>query len=605
MTDAPDLGTRPAVVFALTFVVAFCSIAYELVYSELLTVLFGGTVVRYSVTIGLYLFSLGVGAFLFAYLSAEPEEFFRLELFLAVAGPLGFVFVVLVNSVPPSLVEVPRGLAVVVSHLPILVVGVLSGLEVPFLAALLDRTRGENRPGSGGGLARLAGAAGRGSRRAAVATLGVLFSVDRRQPGDADATADDPGAVDRDDGFSQVLGVDYVGSLAGTVVYALVLYPELGLIPSVFVLGLLNALAALVVWLGLTGGVDATVSGEGLRTGSRVLVVVCLLVSTVYAGAVVADDRVERELTELYLESRIEGEYPSENVAVDVVEYRRTRYQNVLLYDRTWTGDPERWEHPRRERCLRLDLHRQLCESWAESYHRGLVDVPATVRGGLDDDRVLLVGGGDWIAADRLRAYDATVDMVDVDGEFQSYARDHPYFRQYHDDAHEYDRLSVTVEDAYAHLAETDRSYDLVLLDLPGIRSDDLLRLYSREFYTLVGDRLAPGGLVATWGYSPQSFAEHHHTYMNTVRSAGFTRYLQYHAYADRDDDGDPERGERFYLFSRGATPRLDAAGADSAYVRRYADRYDRARWRPTPTYVGVPVNSVFDPNYEMVVDYR
>ena len=49
----------------LTVIVAACSIIYELVYSQALTVLYGGTIARYSITIGLYLISLGLGSFFF------------------------------------------------------------------------------------------------------------------------------------------------------------------------------------------------------------------------------------------------------------------------------------------------------------------------------------------------------------------------------------------------------------------------------------------------------------------------------------------------------------------------------------------------------------
>ena len=51
----------------LTVIVAACSIIYELVYSQALTVLYGGPVARYSITIGLYLISLGLGSFFFSH----------------------------------------------------------------------------------------------------------------------------------------------------------------------------------------------------------------------------------------------------------------------------------------------------------------------------------------------------------------------------------------------------------------------------------------------------------------------------------------------------------------------------------------------------------
>lgn len=49
-------------VYIFTLVLAFCSIVYELLLGQSLSAFMGNTVLRYSVTIGLYLFSMGMGA---------------------------------------------------------------------------------------------------------------------------------------------------------------------------------------------------------------------------------------------------------------------------------------------------------------------------------------------------------------------------------------------------------------------------------------------------------------------------------------------------------------------------------------------------------------
>lgn len=524
--------SRRSLLLGVTFVVAFCSIAYELVYSELLRVVFGGTVVRYSVTIGLFLFSLGVGAFLFDRLDPDERDFFRVEVGLALVGPLGLVYVVLLNAaivprpwtggIDPLLAQ---GL-LVLSHLPIVLVGVLSGLEVPFLASMID-TEGS--------------------------------------------------------AFSEVLGVDYVGSLAGTVVWALVLYPSLGLVAAVFLLGLLNALAALVFRVRFV-------------RGGRALLAVCLLVTAAYGGVLLVDDRVEDSLTRTYLSSEIRSEYRQGQVEVSIREQFNTRYQEVVVYERRRAT----FDEP--ETCLRLDMQLQLCDSWARSYHAGLVDVPMTVFEHPRDAKVLVVGGGDWIAIDHLRQYGVAIDQVDLDRQFMEYAKDNPFIAKYHDDAYEYDRLNTTVADAYDYLRRTDKQYDLVVLDLPGARSDGMLPLYSEEFYTLVRQHLTDRGVVVTWAYSRYYYPRHRKVYLNTVRAAGFTRYVSYRAYTDLRSTAGPEVAEAYYLLSPGPTPALHPNRSESAYVRRYADRYADEVWRPTPHYDGVAVNSVFHPNYAIIV---
>ena len=51
-------------IYLITLLVAYCSIVYELLMAQTLSVLMGNTVMRYSITIGIYLASLGLGAML-------------------------------------------------------------------------------------------------------------------------------------------------------------------------------------------------------------------------------------------------------------------------------------------------------------------------------------------------------------------------------------------------------------------------------------------------------------------------------------------------------------------------------------------------------------
>jgi spermidine synthase len=239
-----------------------------------------------------------------------------------------------------------------------------------------------------------------------------------------------------------------------------------------------------------------------------------------------------------------------------------------------------------------------------DSYHAGLVDVPLSAfrNESYDDLNVLLVGGGDYVAVDSLREYGVAVDQVDIDGEFLRMARETRYLRQFNDGAYRYDRLDTTVGDAFRFLRGSDRAYDLILLDVPGARSDDSLSLYSREFYGLLREHLTERGVVVSWVYSKYSFPAHHRAYVNTVRAAGFDRFAPYDVYEDLDADGERERGERFYVLSDGPTPAFDLSRARSPYVARNADRIRPVAWRRLPRYRGVDPNSVFDPNYDIVI---
>jgi len=586
-SSATALVTHRRVLLGLTFVVAFCSIAYELVYSELLTVFYGGAVLRYSITIGLYLFSMGVGAFLSAHLDDPEGNFLRTEVYLAFAGPAGAGFVVALNSFPDVTLRVGQlalkePLTLALSHVPILVVGLLSGFEIPLLNELVEH-REETLFAALGGVY---------PRTIVRGVLGTFFSVS-----EAEGRS-----------FSEVLGVDYLGSLAGTVVYALVLYPRHGLVVTVLVLGLLNGLAALT-FAGWSSRADPG-PDRSLSLGRwRAVVLAGLLLTGTYGGLVANAGAVDRAVTGAYMGDRIESEYQPDRAVSDVdraevtvTSFERTRYQRITTYERDLAGTDGT------ETCLHLDQAIQLCDSWVDSYHSGLVDVPMSTlanRTGTDVTslNVLLVGGGDYIAVDRLRDYNVSVDQVDIDGAFLAYSKTESRFSTYHDDAHEYDRLNTTVGDAYNYLRQSDERYDLILLDVPGARSDDSLALYSTEFYTLLRQRLSDRGVVATWVYSKYWFGQHHKAYANTVREAGFDRYLPYSVYEDPDGDEELERGERFWLLSDGPRPTPNVTRARSDYLHDVTERYDGLTWRSIPSYRGVEPNSVFDPNYDVIVD--
>ncbi len=125
----PNVSTRTKTLtlLAITYVVSFCSFAYEFVYSELLTVMYGGTVTQYVITVGLYFFSLGVGSAMSDDLQADaPSNFFRTEVYLAAVAPAGFMLVVGLNSVTiPK--AVPAEAVWVAARLPAIAVGFLSG----------------------------------------------------------------------------------------------------------------------------------------------------------------------------------------------------------------------------------------------------------------------------------------------------------------------------------------------------------------------------------------------------------------------------------------------------------------------------------------------
>ena len=117
-------------VYTLSFLLAACSLLYELLIATTVTFLTGDTLVTYSVVIGLFLTGLGVGSYLSRrFENNSLQRLIQIELILSVLG--GFSVILLHTA----LIATPYFTLAWV--LLTFFVAVLSGFEVPLLTYLL------------------------------------------------------------------------------------------------------------------------------------------------------------------------------------------------------------------------------------------------------------------------------------------------------------------------------------------------------------------------------------------------------------------------------------------------------------------------------------
>jgi len=195
-----------------TFMLAFCSIVYELLLGQTLSAFLGNTVLRYSVTIGLYMFSMGIGALLAGErILARPVLSLQyLEIALAVLGGVSVPLVFFID-----LLDAPVWLLSIVAHLLIIVIGVLTGLETPLLIEI--RAEAKNAA-------------------------------------------------------SRILGVDYIGAFVGTVAFALWFFPKLGIFATAIFTASINALVGLLLPLYVRRYQEAGISQPLLFVQAAILV---------------------------------------------------------------------------------------------------------------------------------------------------------------------------------------------------------------------------------------------------------------------------------------------------------------------------------------------
>lgn len=198
--------TKQRVLLANVLVVAVCALVYELLCGTLASYLLGDAVLQFSLVLGTYLFAMGVGAWVSRRLEAQAESrYVQTELALALIGGL----------------SVPALLAGVALHVPlrpalyglVFVIGALVGVELPLLVKIL-RVESKGR------------------------TFGDLVA--------------------------RALAYDYVGALAASLLFPLLLVPRLGLVRTAVAAGAVNALAALSATLVLRVNRPGVVRAVGL-----------------------------------------------------------------------------------------------------------------------------------------------------------------------------------------------------------------------------------------------------------------------------------------------------------------------------------------------------
>ena len=79
------------------FIIAICGIVYELIISTISSYLLGNSVWQFSVTIGLFMFGMGVGSLATKYFSDDYlKNFLRVELLIAAVGGMSGIILFLV-----------------------------------------------------------------------------------------------------------------------------------------------------------------------------------------------------------------------------------------------------------------------------------------------------------------------------------------------------------------------------------------------------------------------------------------------------------------------------------------------------------------------------
>jgi len=170
-----------------TFLIAICGLIYELLEGTLSSYLLGDSIYHFSLVIGLFMSSMGIGAWLSRFIEINLEQaFVRLQLTIAMVG--GFSAFILffafayIDNYDAFL------------YLITISLGAMLGIEIPLIIRILKES----------------------------------FSLKSN--------------------ISNVFTVDYIGALFASLLFPLVLVPKLGLMQTSFLFGMINLFVGAMAW---------------------------------------------------------------------------------------------------------------------------------------------------------------------------------------------------------------------------------------------------------------------------------------------------------------------------------------------------------------------
>jgi spermidine synthase len=428
------------------FVIATCGLIYELVAGTLASYLLGDSVTQFSTIIGVYLFSMGIGAYLSRYFDKNLLNWFvNIEILVGLVG--GFSAAALFMLF--NYIESFR----LVLYLLVMLTGTLVGLEIPILMNIL-----KNR-------------------------------------------------LEFKELVSRVFTFDYIGALLASLIFPLLLVPHLGLMRTAFLFGILNVLVALLLCFKLK---------EELKNPGWLKTKALLAIAVLVAGFIASDRLLAFSETGLYGEK--------------IIFARSSVYQRIVL--------------TRNNQDIRLYLNNNLQFSSRDEYryHEALVHPVMTRAASIK--KVLILGGGDGMAAREILKYPEVeqITLVDLDPAMTSLFRENELLKSLNHQSLLNPRLKVVNTDAFQWLKQNHDKFDVAIIDFPDPSNYSVGKLYTSTFYNTLRAALTPASLIVIQSTSPYVAPQSFWCVNNTLEQSGF-QTMPFHTYV-------PSFGEWGYVMA-------------------------------------------------------
>ncbi len=441
-----------AEILIVTIVLAFCSIVYELLLANTLALVTGNYIWWQSLTIGVYIGGLGLGAYWSDKLKDTYKSIINIEIALSFLGAFSVFYVYMLHGSYKYMdnlfyytgdfhsalylqnLFVLKVIFFIMVQTLTFFIGLLSGFEIPLMVRIAEDRLGEG-----------------------------------------------------EDSEYQIFGINYIGTLVGTTLFAYLLLPKLDVIKTSVVVAMLNLLVCLYFIV------------KYLKNNKRFYYIASSVV--VVFGFLIGFN--ENRITQTYLKlfyympkilaqnnKDLDGLYQRID-KLPPIERSKSLYQYLDIFSYPYFDKGEYVDST----ILTLDTNFQFNTATEFFYHQAFAHASIAMNEKVPK-KILLLGGGDGLLLRELVKYDEieSIDFIELDEKMLDLARGR--FAYLNKNALDNPKVHTQVNDGFYYLRNTENKYDAIFIDFPYPNSYDLARLYSVEFYTYVNKALNPGGFV-------------------------------------------------------------------------------------------------------------
>ena len=293
--------------------------------------------------------------------------------------------------------------------------------------------------------------------------------------------------------LANIFTFDYIGGLIGSLAFPLVLFPKLGFITTSLCIGAINVFVSLIIIL----------KYKNYIKNAKKIQLIIIGVFIIIFGALLSADKITKSIES--------GLYRD-----DIIYSEQTMYQKLVI--------------TKHKEDLRLFIDGNLQFSSVDEYryHEALIHVPFLYTP--VHNRVLVLGGGDGLAAREILKYDDVEEivLVDIDPEMTKLCSTNEEICALNNNSLKNSKLRIINEDAYKYVKENNNKFDVIIIDLPDPNNESLNKLYTNVFYNYIKANLTDTGVAVTQSTSPY-YAKKSFWCINKTAKTQFENVIPYH----------------------------------------------------------------------------